>query len=255
MKRGAILDRALDPTLMDIAVSTLLRTESQPALAASLLEAELKTLVDSETARKKLRTVLTRIWLKPPAEASAMIRWAAGQSQLVGDRRALFLAAMMGTHPFFAEACAIIGRQLILDGVMRTADLKRKLRAEWGDREVVDVSARGAVRTLRSFDVLEGASDGRTNKCRESLRVPPDLFGFVVHCLLLGRGWKEIDAREIAKSPELFMFTLPNALPNGYPYLERFTEGGGRVVLQIRESPTDGFGRALPSKEASLFEA
>lgn len=255
MKRGAILDRALDAVLMDIGVETLLKTQTNPQLAGSMLEEELTSLVESETARKKLRTILTRIWIKPPKEAVEMIRWASEQAPRLEDRRVLFLAAMMGTHPFFAEACAIVGRQLMLDGVMRTEDLKRKLRNQWGDREVVDVSARGAVRTLRSFDVLEASSDGRTNKARDSLRVPPGLFGFVVHCLLLGRGWKEIDTREIAKSPELFMFTLPNALPNGYPYLERFTEGGGRVVLQIREPSRDGVGRALSSKEASLFEA
>lgn len=236
MKRGAILDRALDAALMDVALGTLLKTQTQPELAGSMLEDELETLVESQTARKKLRTVLTRIWLKPPKEASAMIRWASEQAPGLEDRRVLFLAALMGTHPFFAEACAIIGRQLLLDGIMRTDDLKRKLRAQWGDREVVDVSARGAVRTLRSFDVLHGSSDGRTNTLREPLEVEADLFGFVVHCLLIGRGWEEIDAREIAKSPELFMFGLPNSLPNGYPYLERFTEGGGRVVLQRRTS-------------------
>jgi hypothetical protein len=234
MKRGAILDRALDAALMDIGVGTLLKMQTQPELAGSLLEEELTLLVGSETARKKLRTVLTRIWLKPPKEAAGMIQWASEQAPHLDERRVLFLAAMMGTHPFFAEACAIIGRQLLLDGVMKTDDLKRKLRGQWGDREVVDVSARGAVRTLRSFDVLEGSSDGRTNKLRESLKVPANLFGFVVHCLLLGRGWEEIDAREIAKSPELFMFNLPNSLPNGYPYLERFSEGGGRIILQRR---------------------
>lgn len=244
MKRGAILDRALDAALMDIGVGTLLKAQSEPELAGSLLEEQLESLVESEAARKKLRTVLTRIWLKPPNEAAAMIRWASEQASCLEDRRVLFLAAMMGTHPFFAEACAIIGRQLLLDGVVHTNDLKRKLRAQWGDREVVDVSARGAVRTLRSFDVLEGSTDGRTNKLRESLKVPPDLFGLVVHGLLLGRGWSEIDAREIAKSPELFMFGLPNTLPHGYPYLERFSEGGGRLVLQRRVP-------SAPVKEAS----
>lgn len=244
MKRGAILDRALDAALMDIGVETLLKTQTEPELAGSMLEERLMPLVESETARKKLRTVLTRIWIKPPKEAIEMIRWASEQAPRLEDRRVLFLAAMMGTHPFFAEACAIIGRQLLLDGVMKTDDLKRKLRGQWGDREVVDVSARGAVRTLRSFDVLEGSTDGRTNMLRQPLRVPPELFGFVVHCLLLGRGWSEIDAREIAKSPELFLFGLPNALPNGYPYLERFTEGGGRVVLQ-RRNPSPNEDRAL----------
>jgi hypothetical protein len=236
MKRGAILDRALDPGLMDAGVESLLNNRSQPQAAGSSLENALEELIQSKTARKKVRTVLSRIWLRPPAEASAMIRWAGEQSVILDDRRVLYLAALMGTHPFFAEACAIVGRQLLLDRVLRTDDLKRKLRAQWGDREVVDVSARGAIRTLRSFDVLHGSKDGRMDTLRQQLTVAADLFGFVVHCLLLGRGWKEIDAREIAKSPELFMFELPNALPNGYPYLERFTEGGGRVVFQRRES-------------------
>ena len=38
---------------------------------------------------------------------------------------------------------------------------------------------------------------------------------------------------ELKKAPELFMFDVPGKLINGYPYVERFSEGGGRQVVAL----------------------
>jgi len=234
MKRGAILDRALDPFLLDTALDIAVQEDSLEERVARL-NAVLHRTIESEAARKKVHTVLRRVWLDPPAGTSVLIQWAANECNRWEDHRPMHLGALLATHPFFADVCAITGRQLSLNGEFPTNDLKRRLRDEWGDREIVDVSARGAVRTLRSFGVIARAPGQHKSTLGSKLPVDRDLHGWLVHALLLARDVKEIDSREIAKSPELFMFQLPSEIPNGYPYLERFNEGGGRVILQRSE--------------------
>jgi hypothetical protein len=140
------------------------------------------------------------------------------------------------SHPFFGDACAAIGRQLALEPIVRTDQTTTSLRKRWGDRDVVHVGVKSVVRTLRSLDVLEGIP-GRTESSRgERLQVPKDLIPWVAHTLLIARGAKELDSRELAASPEFFMLQIDTLPTNSYPFGETFAEGGGRQVFRPRPS-------------------
>jgi hypothetical protein len=126
-----------------------------------------------------------------------------------------------------------VGRELVLNGQVRFAAIRQHVRSKWGDRETVDVSARAAIRTLRSMGVLQGTPGSRTvgPDCR--LEVPGELASWIYHALMLTRQAAEMDLQSIHSAPELFMLRLPASLARGYPLLERVNEGGGRAVLRL----------------------
>jgi hypothetical protein len=143
---------------------------------------------------------------------------------------------MVMSHPFFGDTCAAIGRQLLLEPIVRTDQATMRLRKRWGDRDVVHVGVKSVVRTLRSLDALEGMP-GRTESTRGvRLQVPKDLTPWMGHTLLIARSAKEIDSRELAASPEFFMLQIDTLPTNGYPFGDMFAEGGGRQVFRPRPS-------------------
>ena len=57
---------------------------------------------------------------------------------------------------------------------------------------------------------------------------------WLVHALLLARGAEAMADSDLRAAPELFAVVWPTSIENGYPHLERHSEGGGRVVYAIR---------------------
>lgn len=228
----AIFDRGLRPEWLDAALR-LAKQQHDPKDFFDLLDIALRDDIPQLVARHKTRTTLAHIWFAPPEQARALIAWATAHEAETADRRALHLGAILATYPFFGDACAQIGRQLALNQTVHTTDIRRRLRARWGDRSTIDVSARRVVWTLRAFGVLSGGLGQAISGLRQPIQVEPPIQPWLVDALLLTRQIDEVDAREIQKAPELFMFHFgPLASGNGYPYLERFNEGGGRVIVR-----------------------
>lgn len=200
------------------------------AEARHLLEIALRDHVDSKTGRRKTATILAGSWLQPATEAKPVVEW--GRTHVTGDVRVWHLGVLMANYSFLGELCAAIGRKLSLSEAVDTTALRSEMKSRWGDRDVVNVATRSAIRTLRAFKVLTGKEGDPESGAGPRLAVDRSSFAWLVHVLLVCRGAVEIDTREVARAPELFMFGLPSLVPNDYPNLERFTEGGGRVVLR-----------------------
>lgn len=232
MKHGPIMDRALRPEWLDTAFR-FARSGKPLDEARSLLEIALRDEVENQVARGKTRTVLAHVWLDPPAAAEPLIRWAIDNAS-ADEMPAWHLGALLATYPFFGSTCALIGREINLHGEVSTTPLRARVKARWGDRSTVDRGVARLVWTLRAFGVLTGSRGQALSKMGKPLPVDAQVFPWLVHALLLTRGIREIDAREVRKAPELFMFDLPSTLPDQFSLLERFNEGGDRVVLHAR---------------------
>jgi hypothetical protein len=140
----------------------------------------------------------------------------------------------MAVYPFVADVWRAIGREAFLHDEVHLGAIRRRLLSVWGQREIVEVAARAAVRTLRSLEVLkENVSRSRLQP-GEKIQVPTTLVPWILHALCLARGVAELDVREANSAPELFMLVLPGALSREYPFLERVVEGGDRTLLRLR---------------------
>jgi len=211
------------------------RSEDDPSRGRELLDFSLRDDIESKTGRKKTVTVLTRSWLIPDPEAEAVVEW--GVEHAGGDLRPGHLGVLFANYAFFVDACAAIGRQLSLGSSVSTRELRTTLKHRWGDREVIDVASRGVIRTLISFGVLSPTDDDSISEPGKPIVIDGEVYPWLIHAVLVGRGEMETDIRSVTGTPEFFMFDLPPTVSRDYPNLEHFTEGGGRVVVRRRSMP------------------
>jgi hypothetical protein len=228
--RGMILDRDLSPNLLDVAFR-IGASDSEFADKRKLLTVALRDHVSVQEAKGKTKKCLTRVWVNPPAEATEMVVWGRDHAQLAADRRALHLGALLATFPFVGAVAAIVGRALALDGQAEPQEVRRRVRALWGDRSSIDVGARKTYTTLARLGVLIGG--GRAPYARgEVLETDGEIAGWIIHALLLTRGTSSVSDAELGSAPELFWTKLGR--PDGsYPLLKRHNEGGRRVVWAV----------------------
>ena len=158
-----------------------------------------------------------------------MIEWALANSREVADLRAVHLLALIAIYPFFSDVCAISGRLLRIDGEVQSAELRKRLRAKWGDREVVDVAQRKCIQTLRAFGALAGERGTVVSQPGERLPLPESLAPWAIHAVVLGRNAESIDVGEIGAAPEAFFTDIVMRGMNGYALLERFNVGPSRA--------------------------
>lgn len=185
-------------------------------------------------ARVKVREIVGPVWLDPPAETATFIDWARGNVDPTSDLRAVHLLALLATYPFFDDVCVAVGRLLRLQGQVTTADLRSRLRAKWGDREIVQVAQRMCIYSLRHFGAL--MADARsTSSAAEPLPLTSSLNAWAVHAVVLGRDAGAIDLMEVDVAPELFFVRLDSRQINDYPHLERYAMAAGRAELVLAQ--------------------
>ena len=238
MNPNVVLDRALEPRWLDSALDTALR-DDQSEIKRELLDLNLRDVLPAAEGRKKTLKILLRVWVNPDRSVAPMIEWGRRRAHDIQDLRPLHLGAMIATYPFFGQGCAAVGRALALQGSVEVSQVRKALVAEWGDREIVRVSSRALIRTLRAFGVLGGRPGNSSSVPGETLTSPPWLHPWIAHALLLTRRSEEMDRDEVISAAELFMFELNGLASSEYPNLERFVEGGSRVVLRQRSMPHD----------------
>lgn len=224
-----VLDRALRPELLDVAMRIAMDHGSAPD-ARRLLTIALRDHVSAQEAEGKTKKCLSRVWVAPPEPAEKMIRWALDHLDADAERRILHLGAILATFPFAGTVCAIVGRQLHVEGAVDPAAVRKQVCAILGDRSTIDVGARKVVTTLRYLGLL--VPDGRRLMMSPS---PPlvteELAGWLSHALMLTRQTRSVAVDEVTRAPELATVRVARA-PSGdqYSLLETFSEGGGTVL-------------------------
>jgi hypothetical protein len=231
VNRNRILNRALQPPWLDAAFAMAQHPSGEdPRRLLNI------TLTDTDLAagaRAKIVEVLDPVWLHPPAETAKFIRWATDNVDPTADLRAVHLLALMATYPFFGDVCAAAGRLLRLDGEATTHDLRARLRAKWGDREVVNVAQRKCVQTLRAFSALSAQPRSSVSHAADPLPLPAGCNAWAIHALILSRHAESIDLMQVDVAPEIFFTRVDGQRSNAYSLLERFTMAAGRGELVL----------------------
>jgi hypothetical protein len=196
----------------------------------------LRDFLPAPEARIKTVSALARAWIAPPEAAAEMIRWAQDRAESVGDARVLHIGALLAVHPFLADAWAAVGRELLFRGDVHMESIRKRLLAEWGQREAIRVGARAAMRTLRSLGVLKGKTGDPRSLPGDRLVVPEILAPWIVHALCLARNASEVGLSEATSAPALFMLEMPATFSEEYPLLEKLVEGGDRKLFRVRRA-------------------
>lgn len=233
MKAGTLLDRPLEPEWLDIALSAANESAS-PAEARQRIDLWLRDVRLGDEARGKTVTALARVWVEPPERVREALVWGRESFAEEPNLAGVHLLALMAVYPFFGDVCVAVGRMLALDEHVGTPEVRARMRASWGDRRAVHNAVQRAVKTLRAFGVISGEPGTSDSTRGVRLTIPPTAARWAAHAVILSRGAESIDERDITSAPELFWLEPPTGDPNGYPFIERHREGGGRVVLATR---------------------
>lgn len=225
---GMVLDRALNLDLLDVALRVATDHGEDPD-ARQLLTVALRDFVTPQEAENKTRKVLTRVWVAPPSNARAMIRWGIVHRHEMTDRRALHFGALLATFPFFGSMAAAIGRQVHLNGVADRKSLRAFARSTFGDREFIDAGASKSLATMRNLGVVDGPKDGPY--CAGGrLPVPPSFSSWFLHALALTRQVESLRVADLSRAFELTALGV-KAIASPYPLLELHAEDGSAVAV------------------------
>ncbi len=105
----------------------------------------------------KTITVLTKVWVNPPGELSALR--ADGLVLLKQAPRSMRLAVhwgmVMAVYPFWSNVAAQVGRLLRLQDSVTARQVQRRMRERYGQRETVSRRARYVLRSFVDWGVIE----------------------------------------------------------------------------------------------------
>lgn len=225
---GMVLDRALTPDLLEVALRVATSAEERVD-ARRLLTVALRDYVSPQESEGKTKKCLTHVWVKPPEPAARMIRWAIDNQDAASDRAVLHLGAILATFPFAGFVASLVGRQLHLEGSVDQRRVRADARAALGDRSTIDVGARKVVTTMKYLGLLEGTDSSHLHLGRRPV-VSPEMRGWITHALILTRQADAVGTNDPERAFELATLRIESGKVDKYPLLDLFAEGQRTVA-------------------------
>jgi hypothetical protein len=161
--------------------------------------------------REKAITILEKIWVSPHSELKSLRD--KGLDLLKGsdaERRVAFHWGMaMAAYPFWGLVASTVGRLLRLQGTVSAAQVQRRIREQYGERETV---ARAARRIIRSFvdwgTLAETPKKGVYRQGRRIVIEDPGLVVWMVEAVLHANRNGSGSLTAVFDSPSIFPFKL-----------------------------------------------
>lgn len=115
----------------------------------------------------------------------------------------------MAAYPFFLAVAAVIGRLLRLQESFTAEQVKRRIREQYGEREMAVRSSRYVVNAFKNWGVIkEGSKKGVYRPARKLPAADPHLIGWLIEAVLLGSSAGNTEITALVESPALFPFKL-----------------------------------------------
>jgi hypothetical protein len=235
VNRNRIVNRPIEPSwmdaAMDVASSGGIGKDGRDRLDIRLRDSGL-----TDEARRKSVETIHPVWINPPRDTRDFITWAVERSSEVAEMRPVHLIALAATYPFFGDASAIIGRLLRSGYVIDAADVRRHLKARWGDRDAINVAVRKVIQTMRSFGVLAGGRGSAVSHQAERFPITGEWALWTAVALLLTRDAEMTNPLTVESAPEFFYLDLLLPAAGVHPLLEPMRSGDGRMTFALRRS-------------------
>ena len=167
--------------------------------------------------RDKAITILTKVWVTVPRELQSLRDEGLGHLRRRGpsDRMLVHWCMCMAIYPFFGTVADAVGRLLRLQETAGAAQVQRRLRERFGERETVARATRRIMRAYIDWRVLVEA-DGKGLYRDTTKRVIDDapLAVWAIKAMLFGSSDNPRSASALLRGPHLFPFdvTLPSMI-------------------------------------------
>lgn len=159
----------------------------------------------------KTITILLKTWLRVPVELDSLrvvgLELLAHTSRT--EHSAVHWGMLMAVYPFWSSVAAQVGRLLRLQGSASAAQVQRRMREQYGERETVARRARYVLRSFVDWGALrETDAKGTYAAGVASVVDSPPLIAWLVEASLHARGSDSAPLGELVASPSLFPFHL-----------------------------------------------
>jgi len=159
----------------------------------------------------KTITILMKVWLTTPREF-AVLR-VAGLELLKGmpkkDRMAVHWGMVMAVYPFWASVAIQVGRLLKLQGSAVAAQVQRRMREQYGERETVSRRTRYVLRSFVDWEVLrETAVAGVYEQMPAIAIAKRELAAWLIETVVLSRINGPMTLKNLIESASLFPFCV-----------------------------------------------
>lgn len=159
----------------------------------------------------KAITVLLNVWAKAPRDLEPLRREGIDLLKRLPEKEriAVHWGMIMAVYPFWASVAAQVGRLLRLQGSVAAAQVQRRVREQYGERETVSRRVRYVLRSYVDWGVLNEAESKGVYGAPSALPVDDlSLISWVVEASLHARPSLTAPLRDLIDSPSLFPFRL-----------------------------------------------
>lgn len=148
-------DRELSLSWLDLTAG-LTQAGSDLYSIRTKLMSQLAAEVPGTEACRKTVTLLTRLWVRVPAEHQALQSEALALLPVILPEERLWLHWGMSllAYPFFHDVASMVGQLLRLQAEFESLQVRQRMRERWGQRTTLDRAINRVIQTFTNWNVI-----------------------------------------------------------------------------------------------------
>ena len=193
----------------------------------------------SLAARKKIRTVLNRLWLEPRPELADFAQrgveiYKANADPLVA---ALSWGMAIAMYPFFGKVAELVGRLSALQGDCAASEVHRRMSETYGEREGTYRMTNMVLQSQAGWGAIERAEKGKRLVRLSPIRLADDkTIAWLIEGALRYTG-RAVSVPTLQSMSVIYPFALDRPLTylmSTSPCLELRSEGPSNQLVDLR---------------------
>ena len=190
----------------------------------------------------KTITILLKVWQKPPAELKELRNCGLELLKVFSrtDSLAIHWGMVMAAYPFWSSVATQAGRLLRLQASAAAAQVQRRIKEQYGERETVARRARYVLRSFCDWGVLKETEKQGVYSAGSCLTINDNrLSAWLVEAALNARINGSAPLKELVESPCFFPFQIKSiyaeALVSVSPRLDILRQGLDDDLIMLRK--------------------
>lgn len=231
---------------LEFTAQAVLQGETREAI-----QAQLQTLLKEQLSaggssprgnREKATTIRLRTWVAGP-------RWlepfrndglAFLQSMPAADHLTVHWGMVMAAYPFFGSVAETVGRLIRLQSNFTAAQILRRLREQYGERETVQRTAQLVLRCFVDWGVLRDSDEKGVYQAASGYAIRSEkLVLWLIEAVPLSTRVNSMPLADAVRFPSLFPFTLEAINPRALLQMSRlqtFRQALDEEVVPLTQS-------------------
>lgn len=161
--------------------------------------------------REKIITILLKVWLTSPKDLLSLRDEGLDLLKQVPRRvhLAIHWGMTMAVYPFWVGVATQVGRLLRLQNLAVAAQVQRRVREQYGERETVSRAARRVLRSFKDWGVLQDTEQKGIYQASGTLPIDDKhLIAWLAEAFLQSRGGAPFPLKDLLDNPGLFPFKI-----------------------------------------------